>query len=95
MTEPRRKNGPPRHIWEALLRLRACNKGQLAAALGVDRHTLARWITATEAGESPGTNAETRAADLLQTTLRAASDADVHAQWRVNWDAIDRIGGRR
>lgn len=67
-----KQNRPPRHIWETLQRLRACNKQQLAAALGVNRHTLARWIQATEAGESAGSNAEKLSRDLLTTTLRAA-----------------------
>ena len=88
------RNGHPRHIWHALQRLRNCNKTQLATALGINRHTLTRWTRETEAGRSPGTDAERRASDLLIATLRAASDADVHAQWRVNWSAIDRIGGK-
>lgn len=66
------RNKPPAHVWQALLRLRACNKQQLAAALGVNRHTLARWISATEAGDDPGDNAAERAADLLSATLCAA-----------------------
>lgn len=89
------RNAPPRHIWDALLRLRACNKRQLAEALGVNRHTLARWIDSTEAGESPGANAYRRASDLLITSLRAAQDADSLAQWRINWTAIDTIGGKK
>lgn len=87
------RNGPPRHVWDALLRLRACNKQQLAAALGINRHTLARWIADTEAGQSPGANAERRASDLMLATLRAGN-ADMHAQWSVNWPAIARVGGR-
>lgn len=67
-----RRNTPPRHIWETLMRLRACNKQQLAAALGVNRHTLARWMRATDAGESAGPNAAGLAADLLETTLNTA-----------------------
>jgi len=94
MTEPSRKNAPPRHIWEALLRLRACNKMQLAEALGVNRHTLTRWIQATEAGGSAGKSANESAAQLMQATLHSAG-ADVHAQWRINWDAIATIGGKR
>jgi len=49
----------------------------------------------TEAGENPGANAMHRASDLLIATLRAAGDADTMAQWRVNWPAIETIGGRR
>lgn len=94
MTAPSR-NAPPRHIWEALQRLRACNKQQLAAALGVNRHTLARWIEATEAGDSPGANAYRRASDLLIATLRAANDADSLAQWAIRWEGIDTVGGKR
>ena len=66
------RNKAPAHVWQALIRLRACNKQQLAAALGVNRHTLARWITATETGDDPGDNATERAADLLSATLCAA-----------------------
>lgn len=89
------RNSAPRNIWDALRRLRACNKEQLADALGVSSRTLRDWETATEAGNSPGANAERRASDLLIATLRAANNADVHAQWRINWDAIAQIGGRR
>lgn len=72
------RNKPPAHVWQALMRLRACNKQQLAAALGVNRHTLARWITATEAGDEPGDNAAERAADLLSATLCAAGIETPH-----------------
>lgn len=88
------RNRPPRHIWETLMRLRAANKSQLADTLGVNRHTLARWITATESGESPGKNAEERAAQLLRATLHAAN-SDVHAQWAVDWDRLKTVGGKR
>lgn len=93
MTTPR--NSTPRHVWDALRRLRNCNKQQLAAALGVSSRTLARWTAATEAGTSPGAAAERAASDLLIATLRAANEADVHAQWRINWPAIGTIAGRR
>jgi len=83
------RNTTPANVWDALRRLHNCNKTQLAARLGVTQRTLARW----EAGEA-GTDAHRRAADLLQATLRAA-EADAHAQWRINWNAIDKIGGRR
>lgn len=92
MTE---KNTNPAHIWQALRRLLNCNRTQLAARLGVNRHTLAGWERMTEAGENPGANAMHRASDLLIATLRAAGDADTMAQWRVNWPAIETIGGRR
>lgn len=69
MTE---RNAPPATIWEALRRLRACNKSQLADALGVHRHTLKRWEAATEAGDNPGHAAEDAARLLLLETLAAA-----------------------
>jgi len=71
----------PAHIWEALRRLRQCNKSELAAALGVSRQTLARWEDATATGGSAGAAAEARASDLLIATLRAAQGADSLAQW--------------
>jgi len=80
----------PANIWEALRRLLNCNKTQLAARLGVTARTLHRW----EHGEA-GAVAHRRAADLLQATLRAADNADTLAQWRINWQAVDKIGGRR
>jgi len=89
------RNGAPTHIWEALRRLRSCNKQQLAAALGVSRHTLTRWEAATEAGDSPGTAAYAKASALLIATLRAANEADSLAQWRIDWNQIDTVGGKR
>jgi len=85
----------PAHIWDVLGRLLNCNRTQLAKRLGISRRTLFDWVALTEQGQSPGTNAERRAADLLQATLRAAGNSDVHAQWRLNWDAIHTIGGRK
>jgi len=90
-----RKNAPPADIWKALRRLRDCNKQELAAALGISRHTLSRWEAATEAGDSPGTAAYAKASALLIATLRAAKDADSLAQWQINWTAIDTVGGKR
>lgn len=84
----------PAHIWEALRRLRACNKTELAADLGITRQTLNRWTRETEAGNSPGKDAEQRASALLIATLRAAN-ADVHAQWSINWHQIGTIAGRK
>jgi len=75
------KASNPAHVWEALRRLRACNKQQLAAALGVTRQTLARWEAETATGGSAGEAAEARASDLLIATLRAAQGADSLAQW--------------
>jgi len=89
------RNTAPTHIWEALRRLRSCNKQQLAAALGVSRHTLTRWEAATEAGDSPGTAAYAKASALLIATLRAANEADSLAQWCIDWNAIDTVGGKR
>ncbi|MCA1775522.1 MAG: hypothetical protein LC676_07930 [Loktanella sp.] len=89
------KDTAPAHIWEALRRLLNCNRKQLAARLGVNRHTLAGWERMTEAGENPGANAMRRASDLLIASLRAAQEADTLAQWRINWTGIDRIAGRR
>lgn len=83
------RNTTPANVWDALRRLLNCNKTQLAERLGVTARTLHRW----ENGEA-GADAHRRAADLMQATLRAA-DCDMHAQWRLNWDAIDSIGGRR
>lgn len=87
-------NEPPEHIWETLRRLLACNKSQLAKRLGISTETLRRWTAETEAGKSPGKDAEARAAELLQTTL-AIAKSDVHAQWRINWNAISTIEGRK
>lgn len=84
------RNTTPANIWEVLRRLHQCNKAQLAARLGVTARTLRRW----EEGEA-GADAYRRAADLLQATLRAAGDADTLAQWRINWDAIERIAGKK
>lgn len=93
MTAPR--NTPPRHVWDALQRLRACNKQQLADALGVSRQTLARWIKLTETdGDSAGKGANERAAQLMQATLEAGNCAQ-HAPWRLNWDAVHTIAGRK
>jgi len=89
------RNTNPAHIWQALRRLLNCNRTQLAARLGVNRHTLTKWERMTEAGENPGANATRRASDLLLATLRAAEDADALAQWRINFDALHKIGGRR
>lgn len=87
------RNNAPANIWQALLRLRQCNKGELAAALGVSRHTLKRWMDDDATG-SAGKTAHERAAMLLQSTLRAAN-CDQHAQWAINWDDIATIGGKR
>ena len=74
------KNTNPAHIWQVLRRLLNCNRSQLAARLGVNRHTLAQWERMTEAGKNPGANAMRRASDLLISCLRAAGDADTLAQ---------------
>lgn len=92
MTSP--QNRAPAHIWDTLQRLLNCNKTQLATRLDVSTQTLRRWTDLTEAGTSPGKDAEARAAELLQTTLRQAH-SDVHAQWRLNWQAIHSIAGRK
>lgn len=84
------KNTAPATIWEALRRLRACNKSQLAKSLGVDRSTLRLWELATEAGKNPGTAAHAKASALLIATLRAANDADALAQWRIGPWFADR-----
>lgn len=89
------RNAPPAHVWDALRRLLQCNKTELAARLGVAPRTLRHWEALTEQGESAGKAAEERASQLMVATLRAARDADVHAQWAINWDAVARIGGRR
>jgi len=93
MTSP--SNSNPAHIWEVLQRLLNCNKAQLAERLGVNARTLRRWTLETEAGESAGKAANEAAAQLLQATLSAANNSDIHAQWRLNWDAIRTIGGRK
>jgi len=89
-----RKNCAPANVWDALRRLRNCNKGQLAAALGVTRQTLSRWEALEANGENAGEDAHHRAAQLMQATLMAC-DAQVHAMPQINWDAVSRIGGRR
>jgi DNA-binding transcriptional regulator YiaG len=89
------RNTTPPHIWAALRRLLNCNRQQLAARLGVSARTLRRWETLTEDGDSPGKDAAERASALLISTLAAAGDSDIYAQWRINWDAIATIGGRK
>ena len=84
------RNTPPATPWEALRRLLNCNKSQLAERLGVTTRTLHRW----EKGEA-GADAFSRASQLMIATLRAADQADTLAQWRINFDAIDTIGGRK
>jgi len=89
------KNAPPKHVFEALRRLRNCNKQELAAALGVSRHTLTRWEQLAELGEPVSKTAAQSCSNLLIATLKAADHADVMAQWQINWDAIATIGKRR
>ena len=85
---PQERNTPPADIWETLMRLRACNKQELAAAMGVSRHTLARWMR-----DEAGANAHARAAALLQQTL-ADAGALQHA-WPVDWSRIATVAGKR
>ena len=70
---PIARNTPPATPWEALRRLLACNRQQLAARLGISRHTLQRW----ERGELTEAGAA-RVAALMQETLAAAG-----AGWTV------------
>lgn len=70
---PIARNTPPASPWEALRRLLACNRQQLAARLGISRHTLQRW----ERGELTEAGAA-RVAALMQETLAAAG-----AGWTV------------
>jgi DNA-binding XRE family transcriptional regulator len=70
---PIARNTPPPSVWEALRRLLGCNKQELAARLGVSRHTLQRW----ERDELPEA-AAARVAALMQETLGAAG-----AGWTV------------
>ena len=70
---PIARNTPPATVWEALRRLLGCNRQELAARLGVSRHTLQRW----ERGEPTQAGAQ-RVADLMQQTLAAAG-----AGWTV------------
>ena len=88
------RNTPPANVWEALRRLRNCNKGELAEALGVSRHTLQRWERENAETGGNGKAAAQAASDLLTATLRAAGHSDVLAQWSINWDAIRSIGGK-
>jgi DNA-binding transcriptional regulator YiaG len=71
--EPIGRNTPPATVWEALRRLLSCNRQELAARLGVSRHTLQRW----ERDEITETGAA-RVATLMQETLAAAG-----AGWTV------------
>lgn len=80
-----RKNRAPATVWEALRRLRDCNRQELAAALGISRHTLARWEDAAARNEQLPEGARERAASLLIATLRAADGADALAQWGRDW----------
>ena len=70
---PIARNTPPASPWEALRRLLACNRQQLAARLGISRHTLQRW----ERGELTEAGAA-RVAALMQEILAAAG-----AGWTV------------
>lgn len=73
----KRRDTAPRDAIEALLRLRACNKAQLAARLGISDRTLSRWIA-----EGPTPAGRGLISALLIATLRAADHADELAQWR-------------
>lgn len=64
-----KRNAAPGTIFGALRRLRACNKTQLAKALGISRKTLHQWEADPEAISQ---NGRQRLADLLAVTLRAA-----------------------
>lgn len=83
------RNTTPANVWIALRRLLNCNKTQLAERLGVNPRTLHRW----EHGEDSA-DAHRKAAQLMQSTLRAAN-ADAHAQGRMDFDALEKIDGRR
>ena len=87
------RNTPPRDVWEALLRLRRCNKTQLAEALEVSPRTLRRWMQLTEAGEQPGAAASQAAGRLMFDTLHQAGAATYGLP--IAWERITRIGGRR
>lgn len=90
------RNTPPANIWQTLRRLLNCNKQELAARLGVTARTLRNWEAATETeGDSAGKAANAAAASLLQETLRAANNSDVHAQWALNCKAVHSIAGKR
>ena len=70
---PIERDTPPATVWEALRRLLACNKQELAARLGVSRHTLQRWER-----DEPTETGPARVAALMQETLAAAG-----AGWTV------------
>lgn len=80
-----RRNIPPANVFEALRRLRACNKQELAAALGIDRKTLREWESDPEQLHQ---KARERLAALMLTTLRAAK-ADDFAQWQRERPGIE------
>ena len=64
------RNSPPENIWVLLRRMLNCNKQELAAHLGVARHTLARWEKLSEGGENPGQLAQAKASLLLRWVLQ-------------------------
>ena len=71
------KNAPPKHVYEALRRLRTSTKQDLAAALGVSRHTLNRWEQSAELDEPASRNAQNATSRLLRETLKAANCLDL------------------
>lgn len=62
-----RRTAPPANVFEALRRLLGCNRQELAARLGISRHTLQRW----ERSQIPGPG-RARVAALMRATLAAA-----------------------
>jgi DNA-binding transcriptional regulator YiaG len=71
-----RRSAPPANVFEALRRLLGCNRQELAARLGISRHTLQRW----ERGQIPGPG-RARVAELMRATLAAAQ-----ADWTMGPD---------
>lgn len=69
------RNRPPKDIFEALQRLLACNKTELAARLGVTPRTVQRWKNEGEASD-PDSKAAEITARLMIATLTAGNCID-------------------
>lgn len=72
------RNTPPPTIYEALRRLLACNKKELAERLGVNAVTLRRWEAHLEASHEESAPMEHRAAnDLLAEILLEGAGVEI------------------
>lgn len=67
------KDTTPRHMLDLLQRVFACNKGQLAARLGINPATLSGWLKAMDAGQELSPEARLKMDAALRSALRAAN----------------------